>query len=521
MSPLGLSFPRLTAGGLLLFGWAFAANAETATGWSEVQTPHVTLKSDLHPDDARRAALAVERTRAALLAAAWPGAQLLQPEHIEVIVFSNHQDFERYFGTRVGAVFIHGTYPPTAFLYGTPEKWEHRETLALEETTSTLKHELTHHLAAYIYRRQPRWFSEGLAQFLETMRVSEEGKTATLGDVNLQGYRDYNTHRTLTVADALAWSGKLDAQDEATTAGLYGISWLLVHWLYNTHPEEFARYQTLLVKGIDPDKAWKAVFGTLATSDIDTALNLFSHHGEYRNVSVSIPEADVRVVRARPMTSAEVHATRATSALAAAGMQVKGAAQFAEAQAELGAALADDPGNVRALLMRMGMVKPEERMALGRRAAEAHPDDGLAWLALAQTLTEAPGNWDESVQALKKATELLPDNPTAFNNLAWMYVQKGRAPEALPLAITAARMAPWDAFTLDTLAAALAGVGRCSEAVTWQTQAVDMLPERAGASLRADFAKRVTDLQHRCTEAAALPPALPAGTPKSTATPTR
>ena len=34
------------------------------------------------------------------------------------------------------------------------------------------------------------------------------------------------------------------------------VSWLLVHWLYNTQPDAFAAYQVKLAKGVDPTVAW-------------------------------------------------------------------------------------------------------------------------------------------------------------------------------------------------------------------------------------------------------------------------
>ncbi len=487
---------------LLVLGSAATEAAEAPTGWTEVQTAHVTLRTDLRLQDARRAALAVERTRAALLVAAWPGLQLMQPERIDVVVLSNHQDFEGYFGGRIGGLFVDRVYPPTAYLYGAPESWEHRETLALEETTSVLKHELTHHLAAYVYRRQPKWFSEGLAQFLETMRLSPDGKTATLGDINLQALRLYNTHRTLTVADALAWGGKLNAQDEATTWGLYGLSWLLVHWLYNTHPEEFARYQTLLVKGIDPDKAYKATFSGLG--DVDAQLQQFAHYGEYRNVSVELPEV-AGTLKERPMTSAEVHATRAEMALSASVALGDAEGQRAKALADLASALAEDPTNVRALRMKVSLVPPAERVALGRRATASHPEDGLAWLLLAQTLPDTPQTLEERSLALKKATQLLPDNPEAFYALAWLTLRAGHAEAVLPLALAAARMAPWNSAYLYTLALALAAVGRCSEAVNTQALAVELLPERSTPAARAEYTARLASFAKTCGQPNAAP----------------
>ena len=315
----------------LLFG-AGALAAPAPTGWREVKTAHVTLKTDLDAEEARRAAMAVERTRAGLLAAAWAGAKL-QPEHIEVVVFASQLDFVRYFGPNLLGLFLHGSYPPMAFLYGPPDKWEHRANLALDETTSVLKHELVHHLAAFIYRREPRWFAEGLAQYLETLRFAEDGKTAILGEVNLQALSYYSRYH-VSVSEVLPWGGKFDAQDTSKTLGLYGTSWLLVHWLSNTHPDDFARYQTLLAKGIDPDKAWKAVFPNLTFSDLDTQLHEYADHGDYHYFIVPIPTLEP-TAEERLLTSADVHAVRASAALAGGLNMVDGRSQLAEAGNEL------------------------------------------------------------------------------------------------------------------------------------------------------------------------------------------
>jgi tetratricopeptide (TPR) repeat protein len=490
----------------LLVGVASAG--ERSTGWWEVQTEHVNLRTDLSADDALTAALTVERDRSALLAAAWGSAKLLQPERIDVVVFAQKQDFARYFPPRVAGLLRYGQYPPTAFLFGPADTWDRHFSLqdgagldiAFEETDSVLKHELTHYLSAYIYPREPTWFSEGLAQYLATLRRSKDGNMATLGEVNLTAMQYYrNDHGKVRVKDVLAWDAQNDAKSESRVNGLYGLSWLLVHWLNNTHPEAFARFQTYLMKGIDPGKAWKAAFPTLLLSDLDTTLKRYAESGTYHVVDLPIPAVGERANR-QPMTSANVHATRASAALAGGTTRENGTEQEAEALLEIKAALDEDSGNVRALGLKLGLVPPTERPALGRRASQAHPEDGLAWLALAEALGSSPESWEERAGAYQKATALVPDNPTAFNSLAWMYVQAGRAQDALPLAVTAARMAPWNSAVLDTLAAALFGVGRCTEAFAAQTRALDALPEAEGSARRRAYAARLAEIQQTCTE---------------------
>jgi hypothetical protein len=485
----------------LLLLTPLASAAEAKTGWMEVKTKHVTVKTDLGTEEALRAAVLAEGTRAALLAAAWPGSRLDQ-DRIELIVFSNHQEFERYFGDFVADKVVLGDYPPRVYLYGAPNRWEKRLTAESEGTVSVLKEALAQHLSTFFYRRQPRWFTIGLAEFLETLHVAEDGKTATLGIPNLQAINDYGTHRSINVADALAWGTTLNPTDEGTLLGLRGLSWLMVHWMYNAHVAEFVRFQKLLITGLDPAKAWKVVFPTLAPGDLDQELNHFLHYGTQGLATVSIPAADeVTTDSERPLSSAEVHALRAEAALAADHAK--------DAQAELSAALADDPGNVTALRRQMPLVKPAERLTLARRATAAHPENGLAWWMLGDALRDTGATPDEVAQAYRKSTELLPDHPAAFNALARLDLQKGQAAPALPQAQAAVRMAPWDPTMLDTLASALAGLGRCGEAAAVEARAMDMAAERSGAN-RAEYASRLGEIQKTCTEAPAADAAAPA-----------
>jgi tetratricopeptide (TPR) repeat protein len=495
---------RLAALGLI-FSWASASAAEPKSGWTEVKTAHVTVKTDLSLDGAREAALLAEQTRAAVLAAAWPGTRLTQ-DRIELIVFSNHQDFERYFGDLVLDKVVLGNYPPTVFLFGAPGRWERRSALESDSTTSVLRQALVQHLATFIYRRQPRWFAMGLAEFLETLRISEDGKTVTFGALNILAKLDYATHRTVGVADALAWGVTFNPTDEGNLAALNGLSWLMVYWMFNAQSAEFVRFQKLLITGLDPARAFKVVFPTLTPAALDQELNHFAQYGKTGVATLPLPEATYTVDHERPVSTAEVHAMRAEAALA--GNLPK------EAQAELSAALSDDPGNVAALRRQVPLVKPAERMALARRATAAHPDDGLAWLMLGDALREAGAPAEEAAQAYRKATELLPGHPSAFSALASLELQKGQAKDALPLAQTAVRMAPWDAGMLDTLAAALAGVGRCGEAVATDARAMDMASEGGGTAKRPEYAARLAEMQKTCTEAPATPSASEPAGPK-------
>jgi len=485
---------RAVVAGLLV-----GAAARADSGWREIQGPHVVLRTDLGSGDAREAALAVERFRAQIIAAAWPRATLPAVDRVEVTVFANGLDFEHHFGRNLDGVFFHQV-PPFAVMYGHPDKWEHRASLATPETTSVLRHELVHHLAASIYRRQPRWFSEGLAQFLETVRTGEDGKSVVIGAVNLEAMQKYRAFRSLRVADALAWSGRLDALPEAHIHGLYGLSWVMVHWLYNEHAEQFEQLQGLLARGIDPDKAWKIILPGLKTPDVDVAINQYIAHGNYQEylAPFTVPKPPLQET---PLTEADVHAERARVALAAAHSTGDQARHQQEAKEELATALKIDPGDANALVLGFRAADAKDRSAIARKLTESHPDDGRGWMLLAESLREG-GATPERGAALRKAVALRPEDPTALNDLAWYEIQQGKPADAGPLITRAVQIAPYDPFLLDTLAAVQAMLGRCSEAVASQARAVDALPEGISANSRRDFTERLERYRTRCSSGA-------------------
>jgi len=468
-----------------------ASAADSPTGWFEVKGAHVTVTSNLSLDAAKRAVVLAETTRSALLAAAWPGATLPQ-DRLRLVVFFSHQDFQFYFGDFVPHMDGVGGFPPTVFLYGLPDLWEKRSTEELEVTTSVLKRVLMQHLELFFYRRLPRWFWVGLSEFFETLRFSAEGKAASFGGINVVARSLYFSHRTLDVKDALAWGSTFNPRDEATLLGLRGLSWLMVEWMYSTHLPEFVRFQTFLMSGMDPTKAWNLVLPKEVTANIDRELNFYARYGSLGGSAVPLPAGNFTSDGGRPLTSAEVHAVRAEAALA--GERPK------EVAAEVSAALADDPGNVTALRLQLPLLKPAERLALARRASVAHPNDDLAWLLLGDALKDTGEAPEERRAAYKKATEISPDHPLAFSALAAMAIEAGKPQEAMTLALTAVQMAPWDPTLLDTLASALAAVGRCSESVSMEARAVDRATESGDAS-RSVYATRLAEIHKTCNEA--------------------
>jgi hypothetical protein len=456
-----------------------------ASRWRRVQTEHFVVSSDLRDPDFSDAVLAIERSYVALQRAGWKDMAIRSTERTPVVVLADGLEWEHYTGKYVAAFFTNEGRP-TVFLQGRPETWEWKQRRA-DATSSPLRHELAHRLAASVYGRQPRWFAEGLAQFLETIVVSEDGKTVTLGRINPVAIEEFKHRSTIGVADVLAWKG---ANDDSSWA-LYGVSWMLFHWLYNTHGDAFAAFQVALAKGGDPDKAWKTSFPDLTPTAIDDALVEYSRHGEFHEVVVDLPPVAV-ATRTLPITEADVHAIHAQLARAG-GRKVGDRAEAlgAESAQEIEKALALEPGNALAWRLDQRKRSPAERLAMLKKQVEVRPDDGEAWLLLGDALyLDDTGDLDAAEAAYRKALRLLPGDDDAYNELAWLLASHGRAEEAQALAAKAAILAPWNPLVLDTYATVLFELHRCADALRIEQRAVDMLGEFGASGTKADALRR-------------------------------
>jgi tetratricopeptide (TPR) repeat protein len=465
--------------------------------WVEVKSEHFTVVTDESLDNAQEAARALERIRAALLGAAWPHATLARPDHLEVFVLDDDTTFHDLFSRNVDGLYMGSSGSGTIILHGPPGRWEHRSTLAVEGSTSVLKHELTHRLAYFVGIRQPRWLAEGLAQFLETLQISDDGKSAQLGMANLDALTMYNSVRTTTVRDALEWSGPVTTRSEGPIQGRYGLSWAMVHWFFNTHPDAFAKYQLAVTEGQSATQAWNTALPDLTPEQADVEIHGYIQHGEYQVFTLPLSGFEQVATTHRDVSAAESHAIGAQLALFSSSVvPEQSVTRLATAGAEVKAALVADPDDLRALKLAYELGPVEKRQELAHRAVKAHPEDATAWRLLGESFGESGA--PEQQAAFLKASVLDPNDPLVLNALAWNRVSHGQAPQALSYAAKAARLAPADAAVLDTYATALASTGHCREAIELETRAIDFLPEDAPAAEFDEFRKRRSELASKC-----------------------
>lgn len=260
----------------------FEATPPTVSGWKQVKAPGFTLYTDLEPALAERATLLLSQSLAGL-EVMFGKAPIAQELPLTIIAMHDDLDFEKRFGARTWGFAATNGGGTTILLYGPPDRWFVRNENTYEGKESVLQHELAHAVLARYFVRQPKWFAEGLAKYLETYRWLTPQKLL-LGEPNLEAYRAYRAIRSLSVTDLTAWNS-MDERD-LKVAGLYGLSWAFVHYLRNQEPRALGAYmQALATQG--PDVAWQSTFAGREEA-LDKAIYAYMKQGSYKQLTIEV-----------------------------------------------------------------------------------------------------------------------------------------------------------------------------------------------------------------------------------------
>lgn len=478
-----------------------------AASWRTVRSAHFTIATDLSREKAGRLVRELEKLHAAVLAALF-GEDVEVPARLNVVAFSERRRFEEV-APRHAEGYVKRTLlgePLAVFPYdedeGVPE---------------LLAHELAHHVSYFHFPRQPRWFAEGLAQFVETVarerkderstatgshlvrgQIRRGGRWAGLASPRLAERVRYTLG--VSAAELLAWRGGVD---DADPGRFHTGSWVLYHFLWNQRSEAFTAFQERLAAGEDPDVAWRSAFPEWdparpqTLSALDAALAVYRKEGRYAAYAVDVTSADAPYTEAL-LATADLHGILLDAR--ARGSWGTDAERETKVAAEVGEALREDPANPLAVWHDAMARKAPLAPAL-RAVTAARPDDWRGWVLLGDALDPA-SDAREKEAALRRSVALEPASAHANNELAWLLVTTGRAREARPFAERALDLAPWNPTTVDTLAAVAFGIGQCQAAVMLQRRAAGhfALDDRNGDGVR----KRLAEYEARCG-AAAIP----------------
>src|SRR3954468_23180774 len=265
----------------------------------EVRSDHFRLRTDLPEGEARKAVVELERVRNAFLVSLFsPDLDIGAP--LEVVALADLGEMGEF-------------APPRTLGFFAQSATGHRMiALSGDDPAGSVvvRHELAHHLLFLAIPRQPRWFSEGVACYLETMRYDPSRGQWIVGELD-RGRLEFSARNAVTHWDAVLKMGPQYMSGNPGRAYAFEThSWLLFHYLANTHPAETEAFLGRLQARMDPVAAFAASYPGMSERRIGEGVNAYLNGGRYlrRFYSVAEPEVQVRI---RRLSSAETHALRA------------------------------------------------------------------------------------------------------------------------------------------------------------------------------------------------------------------
>ncbi|MFT3914571.1 MAG: hypothetical protein QM704_10770 [Anaeromyxobacteraceae bacterium] len=473
----------------------FTCPARGGTPWREVRTQTLVVRTDLGPSEAASIAQELERLHEAIRRAFFRNPPPVQ-EPLHVTAFRNRAEFEPFAPPMAAAYYFMNSDAPIVVLHG-PIDLRTRETLA---------HELTHHVLAQVFRRQPLWFAEGMAVYMES--IASRGAFLWTEDPTIGG----RPRAASSVTSSAARVRQVLTATRSLNTAEYAVAWAIVHYISNHEKAGFAELQRRFAAAEDPAAAWRATFPRWdpasddGMKDLDRRLRAYMQGGTYQYRRVALPAFGG--VEERPLTPPEVHGIRLElpryPRLVDRSLEKSLVAFKAEVLAETDEALAEDPAQLTALVTRAAFA-PAEIGDLARRATAAHPHDPRAWrlAAVAMPADDHAGR----VATLRRALEERPQDTATLVALAKELVGAARPEEALELVTTAATRAPASPWPPHVRASALLALGRCPDALAAQRHAAEIASGRLEEPWAEPISRQLAELEQRCGS----PPA-PAGT---------
>ena len=372
-----------------------AAPREGGPRWTELTSEHFTVWTDGDPPRVWEVVRRMERFRQVMVEAAYPRAPA--SGRVLAIVLRNDRELREASNTHEARPFAVGASPPV---------WLPTINLSLSSSEQyTVAHELTHVVSSAVIRHQPRWLSEGMATYFESMQLNADMTMVTFG-AESRRYRG-DLHMA-PISELFGWSGMSPVTEEHS---LYQTAWALFTFLINEHKAELAHYLWLIDHASGPSiearraqqrAAWDEAFPSLPVEQLDSELQKWLFYGHHLLLKFYVQAQD-KPVTGRTLSDADAYAIRAF---------VFGGptpVQQARERGELAAALAVDPTNVLARVLKFFQ---GERIAVdeARLITSAHPDDWRAWWLATMALRNAHGDPSELDRAREQACTLMVRN---------------------------------------------------------------------------------------------------------------
>jgi hypothetical protein len=234
-----------------------AAHA-TEVPWYRIESPELVVYSNTSRERAETLTRELLRFRAAVGVLTNTDYTAVDAPKPRVYLFRSDEQFGRTIKMR-GLLGIHVTQLDGPLLIASVE--DHGKPY-VPNGLQVLRHEFVHALLhAYNPLRYPRWYDEGIAEYLATLEFDEQG-AAIVGMPNIPMMRLIHRERwtdleVIITANYryLGWGRHFQ----------YGVGWLLVHYMHAS-PERLERLRDFLRRinedASDVETAWEETIGT-------------------------------------------------------------------------------------------------------------------------------------------------------------------------------------------------------------------------------------------------------------------
>jgi len=430
---------------LVLLPAVAAADPMPRAGWIGLKAPNFYVIGDVGQRDLREVTRRLEQFREAI-GIIFPKAILSTTTPTTVLVFRTHKNYEPV------KPLYQGKIKKNIAGYFQPGRSLNYVTFTMEEGIEQLDivyHEYVHLVVNNNITNVPLWFNEGLAEYYRTFQITANGQLATLGKVDADHVLLLRDH-FIPLADLVKVDHKSPLYNESARQSIfYAESWALVHYLllgeqqkYVSHAGSFV---AALADGASLEDACQRQLG-LTGDQLQQLLSRYIRGDMFPMQSARFTERIGKIddLPVTPVSEAEVHATL--------GDVLLNMGRTADARVELDRAVALDAGYAPAHTS-LGMVASRENRADDARK-ELEMAAGLPTAtyvtqfefanALAQSWANpAPGDGEKIEKALRRAIELNPSFPDAYEMLAWKLGQNEPSlDEAMRLVNKALDLAP-------------------------------------------------------------------------------
>ncbi len=448
--------------------------AHGGPAWEEITTDHFIVDTDLEPSEAAQLVRDLENMRKVMVEVVFGGER--EPK-IKVRVLALRTDEFGHFSAEAVGFYLNRVLFQPILVTSPGGDWD-------TFTADIRKHELAHYVSSLFVdmELQPRWFAEGLASYLETVRYDEKTGTVEVGR-HPPDYQ-YLKYAKPAFLDEL-WGWSRAEPYESMRARFYQSSWGILHYLFDERPDDLRDYERALANGDDPKKAWQQLFPDLDQHGLSEVLGKYLYRANFKVTKSTVRPAVFSMQRV-PLSEADVLALRATLYMA---LQPKSRRSLEEsrelARKNVAESLGYDPLNFWAHQVNYFYFdKLPDSAALARQVTARRRDNWLAWYWYADVLRTNKGPLDEQRSVLLKALELAPGNVMVLTDLAQVEGRAGNWPEALELSQKAIKAPPYLAESLVTYTAALSHAGKCDDALIVESKILQYFKEKIPPSVQ-------------------------------------